>query len=167
MAKKLTRNTSSRKAATNGHRQHGIYDEVLSVAGTLMRGQKNFGAEKLASLADATREFAASMPEMPNFQVYVDSAAKQLEDLAGYVLETDFEAMIDDAGSFARRHPLATIGLGIAAGLGATRLIYQPFSGRTRGSPRTVKATPRRAMNKRTKAASTKKAAGRETGTNA
>lgn len=107
----------------------GIYEDMLSLAGTLMRGQKDYGATKIGALAEATRDFAAAMPEMPTLRIYVDSAANQLDDLSDYVVNNDFEAMIADAGKLAKRHPMATLSLAIAAGIGASQFMHMPSFG--------------------------------------
>lgn len=53
-------------AAFDGSRR--IFDDVLSLAGTLARGRKDLGADKLHSLASLTRDYAASMTDLPNLQ---------------------------------------------------------------------------------------------------
>ena len=125
--------------ALDGSRR--IFDDVLALAGTLARGRKDMGADKLHSLASLTREYAASMTDLPNLRVQVASAADSLEGVADYVMHTEIEQMVGDAGTFARRHPLATLAVTVAAGVAASRLMYrQPAS--TTGSRR--KANPRR-----------------------
>lgn len=138
MARTTRRLSKSRTVHGNGgrHSYSGMYDDVMSLAGTLMRGQKDYGASKINSLADATREFAAAMPEMPTVRVYVDSAAERLEELSDYVAATDFDDMINDAGRLARRYPMATLGLAIAAGVGAAQFMHMPAFGSSRGGSR-------------------------------
>jgi hypothetical protein len=140
MARTTRRLSKSRKVHGNGGGYRGMYEDVMSLAGTLMRGQKDYGASKITSLADATREFAAAMPEMPTMRVYVDSAAARLEELSDYVAATDFDDMISDAGRLARRYPMATLGLAIAAGVGAAQFMHVPSFGgsgsRSRSSSR-------------------------------
>ena len=126
-------------AALDGSRR--IFDDVLALAGTLARGRKDLGADKLHSLAALTREYAASMTDLPNLRVQVASAADGLEDVADYVMHTEIEQMVGDAGTFARRHPLATLAVTVAAGMAASRLMYRPPV--TAASSR--KSSPRRA----------------------
>ena len=101
-------------AAFDGSRR--IFDDVLSLAGTLARGRKDLGADKLHSLASLTRDYAASMTDLPNLRVQVASAADSLEGVADYVMHTEIEQMVGDAGTFARRHPMATLAVTVAAG---------------------------------------------------
>jgi ElaB/YqjD/DUF883 family membrane-anchored ribosome-binding protein len=118
-------------AAIDGSRR--IFDDVLALAGTLAKGRKEVGADKLHSLAELTREYAASMTDLPNLRTQVASAADSLEDVADYVMHTEIEQMVGDAGTFARRHPFATLAVTVAAGMAASRLMYRhPASSRTR-----------------------------------
>ena len=131
-------NYRSANAALGSSRR--IFDDVLALAGTLAQGRKDVGADKLHSLASLTRDYAASMTDLPNLRVQVASAADSLEGVADYVMHTEIEQMIGDAGTFARRHPLATLAVTVAAGMAASRLMYrQPVSAASRR-----KASPRR-----------------------
>ena len=116
-------NYGNASAALNGSRR--IFDDVLALAGTLARGRKDLGADKLHSLASLTRDYAASMTDLPNLRVQVASAADSLEGVADYVMHTEIEQMVGDAGTFARRHPLATLAVTVAAGMAASRLMYR------------------------------------------
>jgi hypothetical protein len=142
-AKKSRTNGNYRNAgaAFNGSRR--ILDDVLALAGTLVRSQKDMGADKLNSLASLTREYAASMTDLPNLRVQVASAADSLEGVADYVMHTEIEQMVGDAGTFARRHPLATLAVTVAAGMAASRLMYRQPVKMTTASSR--KSSPRRA----------------------
>jgi hypothetical protein len=100
-----------------------IFDDILALASTMAHSQKDFGAGKLQSLAAATRDYAASMADLPNLRTHVVSASDSIEGLADYVMHTDIDHMVHDAGTFARRYPLATLGLTIGAGIAASRLL--------------------------------------------
>jgi len=134
-------NYRNANAALDGSRR--IFDDVLALAGTLARGRKDVGADKLQSLASLTREYAASMTDLPNLRVQVASAADGMENVADYVMHTEIEQMVGDAGNFARRHPLATLAVTIAAGMAASRLMYRQPVKMTAAASR--KAGPRRA----------------------
>lgn len=142
-AKKTRTNGNYRKASATLNGSRRIFDDVLALAGTLVRSQKDMGAEKLNSLASLTREYAASMTDLPNLRVQVASAADSLEGVADYVMHTEIEQMVGDAGTFARRHPLATLAVTVAAGMAASRLMYRHPVTATGRSGR--KASPRRA----------------------
>lgn len=142
-AKKSRSNGSFRNASTALDGSRRIFDDVLALAGTLARGRKDLGADKLHSLASLTREYAASMTDLPNLRVQVASAADSLEGVADYVMHTEIEQMVGDAGTFARRHPLATLAVTVAAGMAASRLMYrQPVKMAATSSSR--KSSPRR-----------------------
>lgn len=105
-----------------------IFDDILALATTIARSRKDFGAEKLQSLASATRDYAASLTDMPSMRAHVVSASDSIEGLAGYVMHTDISHMVRDAGTFARRHPLATLGLTLVAGIAASQLFRPAHS---------------------------------------
>lgn len=137
-----------RKSNGSGNRSHRIFDDVLAMAGTLAEHRKDYGADKIYTFAEATRDYATSMGELPYLRTYLTSAAESLEGISDYVMETDVEAMLDDAANFARRNPVATFAATVAIGLAASRLIS---SGRN--TPRPVKSASR------TKRASSRKQA--------
>ncbi len=141
-AKKSRTNGNYRNASAGLNGSRRILDDVLALAGTLVRSQKDMGADKLNSLASLTREYAASMTDLPNLRVQVASAADSLEGVADYVMHTEIEQMVGDAGTFARRHPLATLAVTVAAGMAASRLMYRQPMKMTAASSR--KASPRR-----------------------
>jgi hypothetical protein len=142
-AKKSRTNGNYRNASAALDGSRRIFDDVLALAGTLARGRKDLGADKLHSLAALTREYAASMTDLPNLRVQVASAADSLEGVADYVMHTEIEQMVGDAGTFARRHPLATLAVTVAAGMAASRLMYRHPVSSTARSGR--KASARRA----------------------
>jgi trans-2-enoyl-CoA reductase len=77
-----------------------IYDDMLAVAGTLLRSRKELGAEKLQAFAESARSFAGSVADMPNLKSHVTAASQTIDDLAEYVAHTDIENIIhDDAPS--------------------------------------------------------------------
>lgn len=140
MAKSTKTGSNGRHKSANGY-QNGsrrVFDDVLALAGTLARGRKDFGADKLHSLAESTREFAASMTDLPNLRVHVASAADSLEGVAEYVMHTDIEQMVGDAGTFARRHPLATLTVTVVAGMAASRFMRRQPANTKAGSSRST-----------------------------
>lgn len=100
-----------------------IYDDMLAVAGTLLRSRKELGAEKLQAFAESARSFAGSVADMPNLKSHVTAASQTIDDLAEYVAHTDIENIIHDGGVFARRHPLATLAAAMTAGLGISLML--------------------------------------------
>ena len=102
---------------------HRVLDDVIDLVSTLFRNRKAIGADRLASLAEATREYATSITDLPTLQQQVNLASDNLDNLADYVMNTDIKHMVSDAAVLARRRPLLTFGVAAAAGLAATRLI--------------------------------------------
>jgi len=112
-------NRSSAKTATANY----FVDDVLALAGTFASRKKEWGAERIAEFAEATREFATSMTAVPNLGNYVNAAAESLEDFSDYVRETEFEQIIADASTFARRHPIVVVTGGAVVGLVAVQVL--------------------------------------------
>jgi hypothetical protein len=134
--------TTSAKTHSNGRHKratgkqngsHHVFDDILALAGTFARSQKEQGIDKLHSFAGSTRDFATSMTDVPNLKVQMGSAAESLEDLAEYVLHTDIQHMLKDAETFARRHPIAALTMTVVAGMAVSRFLR----------PRAVAATPK------------------------
>ncbi len=151
-AKKSSSNGQYKRSSGSRNGSHRIFDDVLALAGTLARGRKDLGADKLHSLASSTRDFAASMTDLPNLRVHVASAADSLESLSDYVMHTEIEQMVGDAGTFARRHPIATFAATIAAGVAASRLMWpRPTFANSRSNRRSRGATRRAASGTRGK----------------
>ena len=125
----------AKKAATSQLASSRIFDDVLALASTLLRNRKDLGADKLHSLAQATREYATALSDLPNLKAQAASASESIEGLADYVMHTDVENMAADASNFARRHPMATLGMTIAAGYLASRMM-RPAASRRAPTPR-------------------------------
>jgi hypothetical protein len=98
-------------------------DDLMAMAGSLANSRKEYAAAQLESLADSVRQFSEAMPALPTVRSYADTAADSLEELANYVVESDLSEMMSDAREFSRRHPLATFGGSIAAGLVITQMV--------------------------------------------
>ena len=161
--------TTATKAGGNGRhkntngKQNGayhIFDDVLALAGTFARGRKDYGADKLHSLAESTRDFATSMTDVPNLRVQMASAGESLENLAEYVMHTNIENMLEDAGTFARRRPLTALTMTIIAGLAASRFM------RPRPTRAKTASNRGRASRRKTVSSSRKQAAQPQRGTN-
>lgn len=101
--------------------------------------------EQASATAHALRETSARLRE--EGQDAPARAAEQIagrvEHLGGYLSESDGERILHDIEDFGRRQPLAAIGVGLAAGLAASRLLrassrnrYQQRSSRPPAVPR-------------------------------
>jgi hypothetical protein len=85
-------------------------------------------------------------------KAYAETAAESLDDLASYVTESDLSEIVADAREFTRRHPLATLGGSIAAGLVITQLVQARTAtsrGSSRGSARSARQANGRGRGRR------------------
>lgn len=98
-------------------------DDLLAMASSLAASRKDYAATQLENLADAVRQFSDTLPALPTVKTYAETAADSLEELAGYVVDSELPEMVADGRDFARRHPLVTLGGSIAAGLIITQLV--------------------------------------------
>lgn len=126
-----------------------VYDAVLALSGGLAQERMALGADKIQSMAEAARDFGRSMADFPEARNYVAIAANTLEGVADYVSETDLAEMVEDAGVFARRHPVAVMCAGIAGGLLATQLLRANVGGFSsrRKAPAKRRSAPKRPIH--------------------
>jgi hypothetical protein len=103
----------------NGNR---LFDDALSMASTLTRSRKQTEAKRLKDISLATREFSATLEDFPHLRSYADAAADGIDSIADYVEETELQDMVSDLADMARRQPIATIALTIAAGVAAAQI---------------------------------------------
>ena len=127
-----------------------FFDDLLAMAGSLANSRKEYAAAQLESLADSVRQFSDAMPSIPTMKAYADTAADSLDELANYVVESDLVDMVADAREFTKRHPLATFGGSIAAGLVITQIVQsRAQSMRSDMAARRARSTQRRARPQR------------------
>ena len=119
---KATRRRSRR--ASHQPTANRFLGDALSLASTYADSRKAASADRIVELASATREFGASLNDLPQLRRYGDQAAGSLDDLADYVAKTDIPDMLDDFVGFAMRKPVATLTLGVATSLAFTQLVY-------------------------------------------
>lgn len=123
-----------------------FFDDILNMAGSLASSRKEYAAAQLESLADSVRQFTEAMPSIPTMKAYATTAADSLDELATYVTESDLSEMVSDAREFTRRHPLATFGGSIAAGLVIAQLVQSRTSSLRNGEagrrPRRASKSP-------------------------
>jgi hypothetical protein len=141
----------SRGRQEGGREGPAFLDDLLSMAGSLANSRKDYAAAQLESLASSVRQFSETMPEIPTVKAYAETAADSLDELADYVVESDLADMMADAREFTRRHPLATFGGSIAAGLVITQLVQsRAQSWRAQARPRRSAAGARRGRSMET-----------------
>lgn len=118
------RGRSRTEQGRGGREGPAFLDDLLAMAGSLANSRKEYASDQLETLAESMRQFSDSLPALPTLKTYAESAADSLEDLASYVLESDLPDMIADARAFAQRHPLATFGGSVIAGIVMTQLVH-------------------------------------------
>lgn len=118
--KKSKRNKSgaAKKSGTSSY----FFEDVLALAETLANRRKDWGAEQLSEFAGSARDFAKSIEVIPKLGNFVNPAVASLEEFADYISGTEFDEIMGDAATFARRHPVFTIGGGILVGFVATQV---------------------------------------------
>jgi hypothetical protein len=134
------------RSRSSGEREGPAFlDDLLSMAGSLANSRKEYAAAQLESLADSVRQFGEAVPGIATVRAYATTAADSLDELADYVVESDLTEMVSDAREFTRRHPLATFGGSIAAGLVITQIVQsRAQSLRSAAGTRRSRGTPSR-----------------------
>jgi hypothetical protein len=86
---------------------------------------KATAAESLGTVAEALREAAHKFQdgEAGSLGTYAESAAAQVDKVARYIRERDFQGLTRDAETFARRHPEVFLGGAFLAGIFAARFL--------------------------------------------
>jgi hypothetical protein len=133
MARKAKRSRTSAASAIRSHQYdrqkgsrghaHPFVNDVLGIAGALLRNTQEGGAERISSMAAAARNIAAELSDVPYARTYVATTADKVDMLADYVADNSLEQMIEDGTSLAKRYPVSTLAFAIAAGYGLTRLL--------------------------------------------
>jgi hypothetical protein len=102
-----------------------------------MDERKGTAAQTLGTVAGAMRGAARDLHqgEVTALGTYAESAADQLDKVAGYLREKDLKGLTRDAETFARRHPEVFLGGAFLAGILAARFIKssRPKEGPTEG----------------------------------
>lgn len=141
-----------RQSAGSGWDKYGqrIFGDVIAMASTLAGSRKHLAAERLNELASATRGFTTSVDDLPYLREYTDAAAERIDEIADYVDRTEIPEMLEDIASFAKRQPMASLALGLAAGLVTTQLVRGwPGGRREPGELNSQSGSPSRGSKKR------------------
>jgi len=87
--------------------------------------RKGTAAETLGTVAHALRGAAQNLQqgEVAALGTYAESAAQQLDKVAGYLRDKDLQGLTRDTETFARRHPEVFLGGAFLAGLLAARFL--------------------------------------------
>jgi hypothetical protein len=114
----------------------GVVADAKNAAGQVVEGlkaraataadeRKGTAVETLGTVAGALRGAAQQLQqgEVTALGTYADSAAQQLDKVAGYLRDKDLKGLTRDAETFARRHPEVFLGGAFLAGIFAARFI--------------------------------------------
>jgi hypothetical protein len=119
-----------------------MFGEAMALASTLAESRKHAAAERLGELATAARDVTTTFHDLPFLRDYTEAAADRLDELAVYVDDTELPDIINDIATFAKRQPMATLALTVAAGFVTSQLVREwpangsGASGRGRGTAR-------------------------------
>ncbi len=106
-----------RKAQLTSTNTFTLIGDIFAVAGALLKSRTDRGVEKLHTMSAATRDYASTLTDMPHLRAKVSAASDSIDEVADYAVHTDMEHMFVDATAFARKHPMATLGVAAAAGV--------------------------------------------------
>ena len=124
------RNANRKKAGSRKKTTPHMFDDVLSLAGSLLSSRKDWVADKVSSLSTATQSYADALSDIPGVGPYANLTAQSLEDFAEYITETDFNDMIRDGSTFAKRHPVQALAGAVIAGIIATQIYRTDYKSR-------------------------------------
>jgi hypothetical protein len=100
-----------------------ILRDVVVLFSTIVESGKHVAAQKIFAIAESTRTFGGDVDELPHLQAYTEAAAEGLEGIADYIDETELAEIVDDIGAYARRQPVLTAAMTVAAGIVLTQAI--------------------------------------------
>jgi uncharacterized membrane protein len=110
-------------------------DQVREQATTRLHDQKMQAADGISGLAEAFRQTSTSLREGDQGALagYVDQAADQVERFAGYLQQHEIQDFVGEMEAFARRQPLAFIGIAFGVGFVAARFFKSSQRGDSMG----------------------------------
>ena len=86
--------------------------------------QRGVGAEYVGNLAETIRRAAREFDkDLPIAGKYIRKAAVQVENVSDSIRTGDFNDLVRNAQSFARRQPTAFLGMAVVAGFAAVRFL--------------------------------------------
>ena len=120
MARK--RKSRPNRAGNRRASAHRMFDDILSLAGSLMSSKKDWVADRVSTLSSATHAYADALNDIPGVGPYANLTAESFDDFAQYINESDFNDLLRDGSIFAKRHPVPTLAGAIIAGIIATQI---------------------------------------------
>ncbi len=109
----------------------GLVEQAKNAAETRVSGQVSAASDGLQHAALAIRQSGQSLREQDQTQIatLADTAAEQVERVAGYLQGRDARQLMGDVEGMARREPVLFVTGGLALGLLAARLLKSSSSG--------------------------------------
>jgi hypothetical protein len=118
----MAKTKSSKRRSAKSRSQREI-SGIMNKAATIIESRKDLAGERLTKLATATRKATKSFDDLPYLRDYTDAAVEKIGEMAEYVARTDIPEMLGDVAAFAKRQPVATFALSVAAGVVTTQLV--------------------------------------------
>ncbi len=103
---------------------HTVVDQAQQVASTQANTQMTRAADLLDGVVQSLQQTGQNMREQqPQVASIADQGATRVQDVSNYLRNNDFNRVIRDAESYARREPLIFLGAAFAVGFIAARFL--------------------------------------------
>jgi ElaB/YqjD/DUF883 family membrane-anchored ribosome-binding protein len=113
----------------------GVADQAGDKLKEAVTERKAAGADYVGNLAEAIRRAGREFDnELPIAGKYIRKAASQIDNVADSIRTGDFNDLLKNAQSFARRQPTAFLGIAALAGFAAVRILKSSSSEAGRSS---------------------------------
>ncbi len=93
-----------------------IFEDVIMLAGSFAKLGKTIAANKIQETAETATNYVNSKVELPDLSAQLSGAKESFDSISDYAVHTDVKHMIDDVGSFARKHPVTALISVVAVG---------------------------------------------------
>ena len=107
------------------HSTYQILEDAMMLAGSFAQLGKTLAAHKIQSSAESANAYIHSKVDLTDLDTKLADAAEGLGSASDYALHTDLKHMVDDAGVFARKHPVAALISVVAVGAMVGRLLLR------------------------------------------
>ena len=101
---------------TTPHSAYQIFEDVLMLVGSFAKLGKTIATNKIQSTAETATDYVNNNVELPDLTAQISGAKESLANISDYAVHTDVKHMIDDVGSFARKHPVTALISVVAVG---------------------------------------------------
>lgn len=128
-----------------------IFEDVLMLAGSFAKLGKTIATNKIQATAETATNYVNNNVELPDLSAQLSGVKESFDSISDYAVHTDVKHMIDDVGSFARKHPFTALISVVAVGAMFSRFM--------RAEPAVVKTVKNSKPKARAKAKIAKAAA--------